>query len=446
MYLFIYVIQVIGSVTAKDRDRDGKQQILYQFDWRDDVPFGIDSDTGDVHITSADLIHGQYRLHVIASDIGLHPTLQNQAEIVVTVGPANDQVLRFVNSSVVFSIKENPPQNMRLGKILAVSGNVGAVIKYQIKATSNPNSAFRIDATTGDLYVNNNKSVDYEQRTKFFLGILASIDGNGGQKVTRFLNVLVNLIDINDNTPVILEKNITIENHETDIHPFLNPIYVYSIHARDDDKVDQANLNLEIVSGNEDGLFYISPWRGGRGRLYLIKNMDYEKKSRHHLVIRVSDRRPPIRQADSHIYFNVEDVNDNKPIFEKIKPVFVSESAQRDTMIAQLRAIDNDKTKTDIKYSIVAKGASSSSKSSDLTSSPTGNTSLFEIDELSGKVFLTHPLDYETSHRHILHVTAFDGVHRTYGELVVNVVDVNDHNPRFSKSIYTVSFLELVVF
>ena len=118
---------------------------------RDDVPFGIDSDTGDVHITSADLIHGQYRLHVIASDIGLHPTLQNQAEIVVTVGPANDQVLRFVNSSVVFSIKENPPQNMRLGKILAVSGNVGAVIKYQIKATSNPNSAFRIDATTGDL-------------------------------------------------------------------------------------------------------------------------------------------------------------------------------------------------------------------------------------------------------------------------------------------------------
>lgn len=360
----------------------------------------------------------------------------------VTVGPADDQVLRFVNSSVVFSIEENPPQNMRLGKILAVSGdgtgdqsnNKKHVIKYEINAASNPDGAFRIDALTGDLYVNNSTPVDYEQRTIFFLGIMASI-GSGGSdsqpKATRFLNVWVNLIDINDNTPFFFVKNITIENRETDFHPFVNPRYVYSIHARDDDKADDANLNLQIVSGNEEGLFYISPWRGGRGLLYLIKNMDYEKKSRHHLVIRVSDRRPPIRQADSHIYFNVEDVNDNKPIFQKIKPVFVSESAQRDTMIAQLRAVDNDKTKTDIKYNIVAnKGASS----------PTANTSLFEIDKLSGKVFLTHPLDYETSHRHILHVTAFDGVHRTNGELVVNVVDVNDHNPRFSKSIYTVSF------
>ena len=424
----VQVNHVIGSVIAKDRDRDGEQQILYQFD-PFDAQFGIDSATGEIRITSADLIHGQYRLHVIASDIGLHPTLKSQADIVVKVGSADDKILRFVNSSVVFSIDENPPQNMWLGKILAVSGKPSTAsekVSYQINPVSNPDHAFRINRSTGDLYVNNSQSVDYERRTKFFLGILSS---TSDPKATRFLSVLVNLIDINDNTPFFLVKNITIDDlRETDIHPFVDPLLVYSIHVRDDDKVDQANLNLEIVSGNEDGLFYIRPWRGGRGRLYLIKNLDYEKKSRHHLVVRVTDRRPPFRYADSHIYFIVEDVNDNKPIFDKIEPVFVSEASQRDTMIAQLRAVDKDKTKTDIKYSIRRDGGL-----------PLPKMSLFEIDEVSGKVFLAHPLDYETSHRHTLHVSAFDGVHRTYGELVVNVVDVNDHSPRFTKSIYTVS-------
>lgn len=333
----VNVSQIIGSVSAKDRDRDGQQQILYHFDPK--VPkFSIDSVTGEVQIQNASLLQGQYRLHVVASDIGLHPTLESQADILVTVGRASkDDILRFMNSSVVFSIRENPPQDMLLGKIKATSPTSSSAnnkITYKIEPEGNPDNAFRIDRLTGNLRVNNNSSVDYELRTKFSLGILASITDVNKVTTTRFLNVLVNLEDVNDNTPSFVESNITLNREETTDSKL--PAYVFRIDVQDEDKVDQANLELSIVSGNEAGFFYISPFRSGHSRLYLVKDFDYETQSLHHLVIRVNDHREPIRHADLHIFFNVEDTNDNKPIFDPISPVFVREDTKRDTMIAQV--------------------------------------------------------------------------------------------------------------
>ena len=408
---------VIGTVKATDRDQDGRQQVQYRFQ-PFDRNFHINPKTGEVQLMEGQIIHGQYRLHVVAADIGLWFTLSNWAEILVTVGPSDDKVLKFLNSTVVFPLDENPQNGLRLGRVVAVSENTDNVIRYKIRSQSNPDFAFRIDEKQGDIYVNNRTAVDYEKRANFFLAVLATIKDS---KVERFLNVLVNLTDINDNDPLILEKNKTFNIPETDFHPFVHPQLIHTFHVRDADKIDQNRLKLQIISGNEDGLFYISP----RHQMYLVKEMDYEKKSKHNLVVRVTDGGNPYRYADSYINFNVEDLNDNKPILDKMQPVFISEAAKVDTLVTQVHAVDNDKTKTGIKYSIEAKG-----------SSP--NTSMFSIDEYSGKIFLQHTLDYETNHSFKLRICAFDGRHRTYSDLQINVQDVNDHSPRFSKSIYTV--------
>ncbi|XP_066927474.1 protein dachsous-like [Clytia hemisphaerica] len=413
----IKVGAVIGTVRATDRDQDGQQQVRYRFD-PPDWNFQINPETGEVHLMDGEITRGQYRLHVVAMDVGLWFKLSNWAEILVTVGPSDDKVLKFLSSSVVFPLDENPQNGIRLGKVVAVSENTENVIRYKIKPRSNPDSAFRIDEEKGDIYVNNSAAVDYEKRANFFLAVLATIEDSN---VERFLHVLVNLTDVNDNDPQILEKNKTFNIPETDFHPFVHPKLIYTFHVRDDDKIDQNRIKLQIISGNEDGLFYIGP----RYQMYLVKEMDYEKKSKHNLVVRVTDGGNPYRYADSYINFNVEDLNDNKPILDKMQPVFISEAAKVDTLVTQVHAVDNDKTKTDIKYSIETKG-----------SSP--NTSMFSIDEYSGKIFLQHTLDYETNHSFKLRICAFDGVHRTYRDLQINVEDVNDHSPRFSKSIYTV--------
>jgi len=410
---------VIGSVKATDRDEDNKQMVKYMLEPKSN-DFSIDIHTGDIIIKDSNLIFGQYQLHVIASNTELFPIMKSRAEILVTVGPPNDKTLRFLNSSVVFSIEENPQNHMKLGRVVAVSElNSIAPITYEILPHGNPDSAFRIDKNNGMIFVNNRKAVDYEKHHNFFLRVLASTTDNNN-KVMKLLNVLVNLTDVNDNTPQILGQNRTFYISETNMHPF-HPFYIYKFQVFDSDEIDRNRLKLRIISGNEDGIFLVDSMH----MLFQVKNIDYEKKSRHHLVVRVTDGGNPVRHADLHLYFVIEDMNDNKPVFQKIDPVYVSEASPTDALLTQVKAIDKDKKKTLIQYSIKKEGSSA-------------NISMFKIDDYSGNIFLVSKLDYEVSNSYKLRLCAFDGVHSSYSDLQINVLDVNDHTPNFSKSIYVV--------
>lgn len=70
---------------------------------------------------------------------------------------------------------------------------------------------------------------------------------------------------------------------------------------------------------------------------------------------------------------------------------------------------------------------------------------LFAIDARSGHLTLSRHLDYETSQRHTLIVTAMDaGQPRLSSNLtiVVEVQDVNDNPPQFERNEYHVKVLE----
>ena len=408
---------VIGSVKATDRDEDNKQKVQYIFQ-PNTAEFTINITTGDIRISKPNLILGQYQLHVIAFNTDLKSVMRSRAEVLVTAGPPNDKALRFLNSSVVFSIDENPPNDLNLGRVVAVSElKSNAPITYEILPEGNPDSAFRIDNRNGMISVNNRKTVDYEIHHNFFLRVLASTTDDSNKRVLKLLNVLVNLTDVNDNTPQIIGLNRPIYIAETNIHPF-RPLYLHKFIVHDEDRIDHDRLKLRIISGNEDGIFLVNSMY----MLFQVKNTDYEKKTRYPLVVRVTDG---LRHADLHLLFLIEDMNDNKPVFQRIDPVNVREASQVGRLLTQVKAIDKDKKKTAIQYSIKKEG-----------SSP--NISMFRMDVYSGKIFLQSKLDYEVSNSYNLRVCAFDGVHSSYGDLQINVVDENDHTPRFSKSIYVV--------
>ena len=65
---------------------------------------------------------------------------------------------------------------------------------------------------------------------------------------------------------------------------------------------------------------------------------------------------------------------------------------------------------------------------------------LFDIDEVSGEVYLHHSLDYEQSHSHRVVIIAEDqgsAVRRSSNmTLTVNVKDINDNGPVFTEAVY----------
>lgn len=400
----------VVTVTATDADEDGKQKVTYYID-PPSREFAINKRTGAIRIINPTLTQGQYRLHVKAQDVGFsqHKTF---VPVFITIGNPNKTVLSFLNKSVVFSLQENPAPNTQLGRIVAVS-TLNKSIWYQIVEGSNPGHAFAI-TSTGELYVNNSAAVDYETNSGFFLGVLATTR-DVSSSISSFLNVLINLTDVNDNFPSIHPKDTTFEYPETnekDLQATIMAKFIIS----DNDKLDKDKLKLEIISGNDNKVFGIR-----HNYLARMKNIDYEQQKKYHLVIRVTDTAN--HWDDSKIEIVVQDQNDNPPILPKLKPIHVSEASPVGTVITTITAVDVDTTKSEIKYSLECLRCHS----------------VFNIDSQLGTLTLSERLDYERRTRYVLNISAFDTVHRSYTELRIKVDDSNDNSPQFNRAEYSVN-------
>lgn len=86
--------------------------------------------------------------------------------------------------------------------------------------------------------------------------------------------------------------------------------------------------------------------------------------------------------------------------------------------------------------------------SSTITYSFSDNSSTnvpFAIDRYTGVVTLTRALDYEEQTEYTLTVWASDSLHQTTGEVTVQVLDVNDNAPVFTKVSYQVQMIYLSI-
>lgn len=78
--------------------------------------------------------------------------------------------------------------------------------------------------------------------------------------------------------------------------------------------------------------------------------------------------------------------------------------------------------------------------SSTITYSLSGNStsSPFAVDQYTGVVSLTRALDYEAQTEYTLTILASDSLHQTSGQVKVQVLDINDNAPVFTKAFYQV--------
>lgn len=126
----------------------------------------------------------------------------------------------------------------------------------------------------------------------------------------------IEIEDINDNAPEFESSTVRIslpENVELGTA-------VYAANAIDKDSGQNRIVRYRLASidggkrGVASNLFAIDEMSG---HLTLLRHLDYETAQKHTLLVTATDLGEPPLQSNLSILVEVQDVNDNRPIFEQ---------------------------------------------------------------------------------------------------------------------------------
>lgn len=194
---------------------------------------------------------------------------------------------------------------------------------------------------------------DREISTRHYLTVEA-ID-NMGQGNRNTAQLIINIEDVNDNSPRFLQRQYEAKLLENK-YEFETPLVV---EARDIDLngTENSEITYEIVEGLYKLNFSIDPQFGiikplhafdfeelldGKHHLNSIQK-DNSAMREIHLMIRARDSGIPMLSTVAPVLIYVQDVNDNAPIFQKnFYAKSIPEDLQGGSSIMQVSAIDRD--------------------------------------------------------------------------------------------------------
>ncbi|KAJ7995843.1 hypothetical protein DPEC_G00230920, partial [Dallia pectoralis] len=256
-----------------------------------------DADSGEVRARSPlDREHKErYEFRVTASDKG-SPSHRGTATVVVKILDRNDNDPKFMLSGYSFSVLENMPPLSPVGMVTVLDMDQAENAKVHLSVE--PDSGkFVVQNGTGT--IRSSISFDREKESTYTFRLKA-VDG-GEPARSSYVGVTINVLDENDNDPVITKPS---NSSFRQLSPFAPPdSRVELVEAEDLDIGPNAELVFSLTGGNPYELFSIS---STTGEITLTKELTRKHGGLHRLVVRVGDRGKPARYATAlvHIYIN----------------------------------------------------------------------------------------------------------------------------------------------
>uniref|UniRef100_A0A671PAF5 Cadherin domain-containing protein n=1 Tax=Sinocyclocheilus anshuiensis TaxID=1608454 RepID=A0A671PAF5_9TELE len=227
--------------------------------------------------------------------------------------------------------------------------------------------------------------------------------------------VTVEIIDVNDNSPVFEKSKINFEISES-----ASTGSRFALESAYDADVEFNSLQNYVLTRNN--YFVLKQHSNPDGSRYvemvLDKALDREEHPNLSLKLIAVDGGNPQRSGSVNIDVTVLDANDNAPEFNQtIYRASVMENAPKGTYITTVNATDADSgSNGHITFSF-----------SDLKEH---SRDIFSIDDSTGLVSVLGNIDFEKEKRFEIRVKAIDqGGLTSTSKLVIEVVDVNDNAP-----------------
>ncbi|KAM9413730.1 protocadherin alpha-2-like isoform 2-T2 [Salvelinus alpinus] len=351
-----------------------------------------------------------------------HPMLLHRIELNIT--DINDNAPSFLEKIHHLNVTELASPGERYLLPIANDADTGSnsVNSYKLS----PNEHFSLDVQSGgeqsvsaELVLQ--KALDREKQPVIQL-TLTAVDG-GKPPRSGTLQIIVNVIDVNDNSPFFPRPLYKVRVHEnahfgtailtlfaTDLDEGLNSKIVYSFFKR-------GNWDPSIMfSINSD-----------TGELTIKGHLDYEESPSYEIRVQATDQGHSRRSAHGKVLVEVIDVNDNSPkisVTSLMSPV--KEDAEIGTVVALVTVTDKDSSKNGI-------------TNCKLTGSvPFKLKSNYKNDY---SLVVDGPLDRESESQYNVTITATDeGTPplSSTSDITIYVSDVNDNAPRFSGPVINV--------
>ncbi|XP_047210221.1 protocadherin beta-16-like [Girardinichthys multiradiatus] len=270
---------------------------------------------------------------VLTAVDGGEPQLSGTAKIHVTVLDANDNAPVFTKPLYKAAIAENASKGTVVIRVDASDADKGlnSNIIYSISNTvAEIRDLFKMNESNGDLILTD--SIDYEKARFYQIHIQASDEGG----LTDSCKVTVDVIDINDNKPVInilSQTNVIPENSKP-------ATVVTMVNVQD---IDSGNNGKTYCNINERIPFALKSATNGFFNLVTDSELDRERASEYNITVTCSDEGVPSLSSSVTLTLQISDVNDNAPVFERSSyEAYIVENNTPGISIFTVKATDAD--------------------------------------------------------------------------------------------------------
>lgn len=415
----------VMTVSAHDEDTGRDGEIRYSIrDGSGVGVFRIDEVTGVIE-TSDRLDRestSHYWLTVYAADQGVVP-LSSFIEVYIEVEDVNDNAPQTSEPVYYPEIIENSPKDVSVVQIEAFDPDSSSSDKLTYKITSgNPQGFFSIHPKTG-LITTTSRKLDREQQDEHILEV--TVTDNGTPPRSTIARVIVKILDENDNKPQFLQKFYKIrlpEREKADGERSSKQKPLYRVIAADKDEGPNAELSYSIEEGNEHGRFSIEPKTG------VVSSKKFSAAGEYDILsIKATDNGHPQKSSTTRLH--IEWISKPKPSLEPIsfeESVFTFTVMESDPVAHMIGVIGVEPPGMPLWFDIIG-----------------GNyDSHFDVDKGTGTIIVAKPLDAEQKSSYNLTVEATDGTTTILTQVLIKVIDTNDHRPQFSTSKYEVTVPE----
>lgn len=410
----------VGRVSASSRDLHSNISYLITMGDQRGV-FAIDPASGQLRTAGVMDREEQsfYQLRVVASG-GL---VAGDALVNITIKDLNDNPPHFLQAVETVDVVENwqPGHSIFQARATDPDEGVNGLVLYSLRQS--PQSLFAIDEDSGEVTLLGTLDV---HAGSYQLEVVAA--DQGVPRLSSSLLVTVRVHDVNDHPPVFDQLSYEVLLSESEP---VNSRF-FQVRATDRDSGLNGEIGYSIAQGNIGGAFGIFP----DGQLYVQSELDRELQDRYVLVVVAADRAVESLSASVNVSITLEDVNDNRPLFNSTNYSFYFQEEQAaGSFVGRVSAEDKDfGPNGDVRYALE-------------TAQPD-----FELHAVSGAISSTRRLDREAlMHLRGAAVFSFVVIASDQGlpqplkdQAMVHVYmkDANDNAPRFLKDVYQATISE----
>ncbi|XP_038627476.1 cadherin-related family member 2 [Tachyglossus aculeatus] len=363
-------------------------------------------------------------VEVVANDSMSYKT--SSARVTVDLIDINDHTPTFNQSLFILEINENSEiGTVVTDSIQAIDPDTGlwGKITYQLLPES-IRDVFQVDADSGVVTVKNGSLLDRERQAVHYV----TLQAQDGGKQTGSTLLEIRLKDVNDNPPVVSGSYNAFVKEEVD---GVN----LEIQAYDNDEPGSNNSRIcfEILAGPYSGNFTVGYDSGvlSNGTTLDREAIDPDLLGRIQLTVLVFDLGVPSLNTTVNVTVNVEDINDNEPVFNSSLYEFSVKERLKGVKIGVLEAWDADQTAVNNRITFTLSGVGANNFMIRASPQP-GNShggSYWGTLSLDPEV----TLDYETKPNNFsltvqaVNTDSSGGLNPT--RAVVGVEDINDEPP-----------------